>query len=248
MSPARLKLQLLIWSGPVSILVALFGWVVFCGFLPPPSPDMTASQVQQLWAEHTNLKMLGLTLCFWAGPLYIAFAVAIAATLWRDEIRPHVLSLGQAALATFGAIFLTVNFLVLMVVAFRVDRDPESMRALHDLGFLMTVMPAAPFTFAYILIAIAILASPAAEPAFPRWVGYFNLWVAVLFLPAAAVPFFKDGPLAWNGLLGFWIPGGTFVAWIGVMAWAMHRALPPVARETLTEQAEPLTTPHPLPT
>jgi hypothetical protein len=34
--------------------------------------------------------------------------------------------------------------------------------------------------------------------------------------------FFKHGPFAWNGLVGFYIPIVAFSIWIGVMTYYMH--------------------------
>jgi hypothetical protein len=191
--------------------------------------------VAHLWSEHTNLKRIGLTLCFWSGPLYATFMVALWYLLRRNAPRNQVLNVGQLALGIFGTVFVTVNFLILLVVAFRPDRDPDSLQALHDLGFIMSVMPAAPFTFQYFLIGLAILQNRSAEPLIPRWVGYLNFWVAILFVPAAAVPFFTHGILAWNGLLGFWIPGVIFAVWMWAMFWAMYRAVGRVPDDEVLE-------------
>lgn len=244
MGTTRRYLLMMIWAGPVCILLAGIGWVAFCQFLPPPSPDMTPAEVQDLWSEDTNLKRIGLTLAFWGGPLYIPFILAISALLRRDP-RQRELSIAQAGVGIFATVFVTLNFLVLLVVAFRPERDGEVMQVMHDLGFMMTVMPAAPFTVEYLLIGAAILMSNTDTCAFPRWVGYFSIWTAILFLPACAVPFFKDGLLAWNGLLGFWVPGIVFMVWMVAMTWVMHRA---VTADDAPEGAdEPVVVPVPEP-
>ena len=41
----------------------------------------------------------------------------------------------------------------------------------------------------------------------PRWLGWFNLWAQIIYLPGILIPYFKSGPLAWNGLLAFWYSG-----------------------------------------
>lgn len=218
-------LRALVWSGPACIGLVLFGWVALAGFLPPPSPHLSLDGVAAVWTDHTNLKRAGMVLCVWGGALYVPFTIAVGLVLRRTETGDRVLSTAQAALGTFGTVFFTLNFLILAVVAFRPDRPSELTQQLHDLGFIMTFSPVAPFTLQYVLIAAAILQDRSPEPLFARWVGYVNLWVGVLLIPACLIPFFKTGPLAWNGVLSFWIPVFVFSAWFLVMAWAMLRAL-----------------------
>jgi hypothetical protein len=52
-----------------------------------------------------------------------------------------------------------------------------------------------------------------------------NFWMALLFLPAGLMVFFKTGPFAWNGLLSFWLPLVAFGIWFNVMIYALLRAI-----------------------
>ncbi|WP_236977409.1 MULTISPECIES: hypothetical protein [Mycobacterium] len=209
----------------MGIALVLLGWMVLAGFLPPPSPDLSPEQVADLWSHHTNAKRLGMVMCVWGGTLYVPFTLAVGLLLRRTEVGERVLSTTQTALGTFGTVFFTLNFLILAVVAFRPARPSEITQQLHDLGFIMTFSPVAPFTLQYIAIGTAILLDRSAAPIFPRWVAYANLWIGLLLVPACLIPFFKDGPLAWNGILSFWIPVVVFVAWFAVMFWAMRAAI-----------------------
>ena len=216
--------MVLAWSGPVGIALVLLGWMVLAGFLPPPSPDLSLQQVADLWSHHTNAKRLGMVMCVWGGTLYVPFTVAVGLLLRRTEAGDRVLSTTQTALGTFGTVFFTLNFLILAVVAFRPTRPSEITQQLHDLGFIMTFSPVAPFTLQYIAIGAAILLDRSGTPVFPRWVAYANFWIGLLLVPACLIPFFKTGPLAWNGILSFWIPVVVFVAWFVVMFCAITAA------------------------
>jgi hypothetical protein len=223
------NLRLLTWTGPVGIIVVLIGWMVLAGFLPPPSPAMSSAQFAAMWTEHAELKRLGMVICVWGGVLYVPFTVAVGFMLRRGESAARILSTTQMALGTLGAVFFSLNFLVLATAAYRSELPGDATQTLTDLGFIMTFSPVAPFTFQYALIGLAILQDPGERPVFPRWVGYLNFWVALLLIPACAIPFFKTGIMAWNGILAFWIPVAVFVAWFFVMFWAMRRALPEAA-------------------
>jgi len=227
------RLMVLAWSGPVGIALVLLGWMVLAGFLPPPSPDLSPQQVADVWAQHTNLKRLGMIICVWGGTLYVPFTVAVGLLLRRTEAGDRVLSTTQTALGTFGTVFFTLNFLILAVVAFRPARPSEITQQLHDLGFIMTFSPVAPFTLQYIVIGVAILLDRSVRPVFSRWVAYANFWIGLLLVPACLIPFFKAGPLAWNGILSFGIPVAVFVAWFVVMFCAINAA---VLRTTQTAE------------
>jgi hypothetical protein len=42
-------------------------------------------------------------------------------------------------------------------------------------------------------------------------------------MPGALI--FKHGPLAWNGVLAFWVPACTYFTWFTVMAIQVVRAI-----------------------
>lgn len=57
---------------------------------------------------------------------------------------------------------------------------------------------------------------------FPRWVGYANLWIAILYLPELLVFFFTTGPFAWDWLIGFWIPAVLFIAFFAASPFVLR--------------------------
>jgi len=59
----------------------------------------------------------------------------------------------------------------------------------------------------------------------PRWLGWFNLWAQIIYLPGILIPYFKTGPLAWNGLLAFWIPVVVFTVWLCLITAMLLRAI-----------------------
>ena len=223
------KLNLLIWSGPVGITLVVIGFFFFAGFIPPPSPLLHGVDVISLWSNGPHLKQVGMTLSLWGGVLYISFSVAITIFLCRAETTP-IFAITQAAFGTFGTVFFSLNFFILSMVPYRLDEFPVTVQLLHDLGFSMTFAPVAPFTFQYIAIGLAILYDESPNPVFPRWMAFANFGIGSLLVPATLIPLVKSGPLAWNGMLSFWIPVSDFIFWYGVMFWGMRRTLATHAR------------------
>ena len=81
-------------------------------------------------------------------------------------------------------------------------------------------------------ITIAILSDKSDKPVLPRWLGWFNLWAQIIYLPGDPwIPFFKTGPLAWNGLLAFWIPVVVFTVWLLLISAMLLRAIGEQERE-----------------
>jgi hypothetical protein len=76
-----------------------------------------------------------------------------------------------------------------------------------------------------ICLALAILSDTGPRPVFPRWAGYFNIWVGLSFVPAVLLVFVHSGPVAWNGVLSWYLGAVAFFSWIVVMAVLLLRAI-----------------------
>jgi hypothetical protein len=86
-----------------------------------------------------------------------------------------------------------------------------------------------------VLIAIAVLTDKNPEPIFPRWVGYLNVWTAVLIIPAGLIEFFKTGPFAYDGAISFWFVWLVFFGWIIGMSALVMRACTHEKRRQLAQ-------------
>ncbi len=217
------NLRILVWTGPICVLMVFFGLFVMAGFFPPPSPELTGAEVAEVWNDKQRLKQAGMIVCFMGGTLYATFTLAIG-IMMRKCTPDAVMPITQTVIGVFGTVYFSFNFLILAVAGFRPDGPNETTQTLHDLGFILTFSPAAPFFLQYAAIAMIILQMP--KPLVPRWVAYFNLWVAIGLVPPSFIPLFESGPLAWNGLLGFYIPVVVFGAWFLVMVPLLLRMLP----------------------
>jgi hypothetical protein len=113
-----------------------------------------------------------------------------------------------------------------MASAFRSDDRPADLtRALNDVGWTLFVLVIWSLWVQMLAIAAAVLIDNRPEPILPRCVGYLSLRAAILVIPAGLILFFKTGPWAWNGLVGFFIPLTALVTWMLSMTWTVHQAL-----------------------
>lgn len=212
---------------PLLVLVLLFG----TGVLPPQSPHHSAAQIAAWYRDDNTLKLVAFAGSSAALALLIPLTVAITVQMFRIEGRSPAMSLLQFAGGMFTWVLTIVPMIILCIAAYRPDRNPEITQALNDFGWIMFFMGLAPFAVQDVAIAVGILRDRSAVPVYPRWVAWFNLWVAFLFIPALAIPFFKVGPFSYRGLLAFWVPTLIYGAWAMLMALMTRRAILAQARE-----------------
>jgi hypothetical protein len=88
------------------------------------------------------------------------------------------------------------------------------------------------------VVVICWLPTSISHSPFPRWFGYLTAWIAVMFEAGAFAFLPRSGPLAWNGLMVFWLPLILFGVWIAVMCNLLLRALKRQREDTQQEAAQ----------
>src|SRR5262249_16395911 len=120
------------------------------------------------------------------------------------------------------AMFLVADVFWLLA-AFQPARDPQLTVMFNDLAW-MTFTTAVPFLIAQSLfIALAIYLDRPRGLVFRRWVARFNIVAGAGLVPAAFTGLALSGPMAWNGLLPFWVKNIAIAAWIAVMSVVVGR-------------------------
>jgi hypothetical protein len=219
------------WCGPVAVVGAILGMVVLSGFIPAQSPSESGPTIAHWYATDTTTIRLGMVVSMIAFTLFVPFGIAICLQIRRTEIRP-VMTYIQIACVAIAALEGVIACCIWVAAAFRpVGIDPNIVRALNDLGWIAFLLDVPPFTVWIGSIGIGILRDHRTDPVFPRWLGYLNLWVAALVCPALSIPFFKTGPLAYNGLIALYIPFGCFFVWMVITTPYLMRAIKSEARE-----------------
>ena len=204
------------WGGPFCA-VCLGAGLLMAGFVPPPSPTLTADQIAALYQADSVLIRTGMLLALTGIAGYIALVAAISVQMRRMRGISRLPTYLQLGAGSIGVLTVMFPLMVFAAAAFRPERSPQLTQMLNDLGWLL-ITPAFPtFIAQFLAIAFGTLQDTSSKPVLPRWAAYFNVWIAVLFVPGGFAYFFRTGPFAWNGLLAFWIAAGAFFVWILVM-------------------------------
>lgn len=227
------------WSGIVMMVLFLIGFWPVAGYVPPSHPRDSVQEILTFYRDDTDLIRLGLWMTTYAAALCVTFFVVISVQLRRIEGRDSPIAWAQMICGGLFAIEFIIPLMLWQGAAYRPDLDPVMTYRLHDLGWLFFLGVVSTGVLQAILIGVAILRDRREEPVFPRWVGYTSLWCALLFTPGGLIVFFKSGPLAWNGVIAWWLLLAGFGVWvIALVVGLLRYAIPHQEREAAAVSAD----------
>ena len=214
-----------IWAGPAFVVLFFIGFGGLAGWVPPASPGDSAAQIARMYRDNHDMIRLGLIITSMCSALLLPFFAAISAQMSRIEGRYRVLTYLQLAAGALACLEFIFPVMIWQAAAFRVDRSDDEIRLLNDLGWLPFLGIVSTAIIQGIAIGVAILQDRRERPIFPRWSGYFNIWVISLLAPGGIIVFFQSGPFAWNGLLAWWLVLAAYFSWIMVNTALLLRAV-----------------------
>ena len=218
--------KMCLWAGVLCPVFLFAGLWPAAGFFPPHLPTASAEEIAAIYRQNATGIRVGMFLMMIGGALLAPIVAVISAQMRRIEnSRTPVLSYLQLATGSPITLILIIGAMIWSWASFRPDRPPELTLLINDLGWIFFVMPFTLGSIQNLAIGFAIIFDKNRQPVFDRWVGYFNLWMAVFIVPAGLVVMFKTGPFAWNGLLAFWVPASVFFLWFFVMTLALFKAI-----------------------
>ncbi|WP_084027687.1 hypothetical protein [Mycobacterium avium] len=224
------------------VVVWVVSFIVLAGFIPPPSPHSGEDAILRMFTDHAVLIRLGLIFTMFASALLVPWSAVIAVQMSRIEGKRPVLAITQVAQASLLSLEFIIPLTVWQTAAYR--PSPERIHLvymLNDMGWLMFVGVISSAVMQCLCLGIAILIDKRDPQIFPRWTGYLALWTAMLLAPAGVVPLFKDGPFAWNGILGFWVPLSIFCVWVSITTWFLVAAIRADSDQSADQPSESLT-------
>lgn len=228
--------RILLWSGPALVAVLVVALIPLAHLIPPPSPAHSREQIADFFAMHTTGIRVGCVLMMIFFCFYATWSAVLIAWIRRTETGFPVLTYASVAIVGAGTVFFTIAPLTWAVAAFRPgDYAPETVRVLNDWAWFGILFSWPPFAVFCALITLAVFTDRNQPPVFPRWVGYYNACEAVALCPFALIAFFKTGPFAWDGVIGFYLPTAGFCVWLLVMTVVLFRAI----REAEASPASP---------
>lgn len=236
--------RLCVWCGPIMIVTWASAFTFLCGFIPPPNPAKSRADLVAQFSEDTGLIRLGLVISVFACSLLVPFTAVIAAQMRRMEGVRSVLAQTQLVSGGLLCVEFLLPFAIWQTALYRINEwDPETVQMLNDMAWLMFLGIISSACIQVASLGVAILLDKSARPVFPRWAGYYNIWVSMMWVPAGVIPFFKGGPLAWNGVFAFWIPLCVYFSWFVITVVLLLRAIKVDEREQALDAARRVASP-----
>lgn len=218
---------ILLWTLPVLGIIWLSVFLLFPGFVHPMSPAMSAEEVAAFYRDPGNLPRIRYSMIVfnWFAVGLIPFLALIVMQIRRMAHRTPIFSYSMIACAAGGPTIFLVADLFWLLAAFRPERDPQLIQLFNDLAWVTFASQVGFLIAQSVILALAIFLDRQARPVFKPWVAHFNLVIAVAMVPASFVGLAMDGPIAWDGLLTFWVRNVAVGLWIAVMGVVLGQAI-----------------------
>jgi hypothetical protein len=219
--------RILLWLLPVLGLIWLSAFLLFPGFAQPMSPSMTADEVAAFYRDPENLPRIrySMILFNWFCVGLIPLLMLIVLQVRRMAHRTPIFSFCILGCAAGGPTLFLIANLFWLLAAFRPERSPELILLFNDLAWITFTSQVGFLIAQSLFLAMAIYSDTQVRPVFARWVAHFNLLVAVALVPAGFTGAALEGPLAWDGLLSFWVKNIAIGLWIVVMGVVLAQAI-----------------------
>lgn len=221
-----------VYSGYIFIVLLFIGFGLVAGFFPPPSPNASAEEIQDQFQDDSFRIKLGMLISLISSAFILPWSATIITQIRRIEVGPYrpIVYLQIVGFGAFVILFVYPE-MVWALTAYRPDDSAELVRKFNDLAWLGFISIVATAMMQMLALAYVILRDNRPKPVYPRWFAYFNVWVAIGFIPADIVFFFKTGPFAWDGIIGFGFSFFVFFSWTLLLTYMTGKAVTAQADE-----------------
>ena len=217
---------IMVWWALIFMVIFGFAWWGLLDMMPPPPATWTPNEVAAFYVEHGFKIKLGALIASWTSAFMVPFSVVVAVQMARLERGTPVWSILQFAGGILMSIFLVLPPIFWGIAAYSPERAPEVTALMHEIAMLTLVTTDQFYIFQMVAMAyVSLTQTVDAHSPFPRWIGFFTIWAALIFEVGAIAFIPKTGPFSWNGLFVFWFPLVIFGAWVTTISVSMLQAL-----------------------
>jgi hypothetical protein len=190
---AERQQRVCVWGGITFAPLFLIGFALVAGFVPPPSPGMSAEAVARMFADERGRIRTGLWIACAAAPFLAFFVAALTHQIRRIAGSDSPLATAQLIAGSCLILEFLYPQLVWQTAAYRGERSPETIQMLNDLAWLPYVGIVGTAMVQMAIIAVVVFQDRRPQPLVPRWCAYLNIWTALGVAPGSSVSHFSSG-------------------------------------------------------
>jgi hypothetical protein len=191
----------------VFALLTAAGWLGLAHFWAPAPADLGLDATKAWFTEQYHWRTIfGCTIFYIAAGLLTPGSIQFGIMLAKIEGRWPLWSLTAGVCGIFISLIIFFNCCAWIVAAYRTEFGADVIQSWYDWSWFA-------FLLGWIYLAIEMVATAAVElmdrreqPMVPRWFTWLTLAGAASLITAAGPAFFKSGPFAYHGLLGYYLP------------------------------------------
>lgn len=213
------------------------GWLGIAHFYAPAPADLGIEATKVWYTDsHRWATIAGCSLLYIACGFLVPASIQFGIMLAKIEGRWPLWSITAAVGGILISVIIFLNACAWIVAAYRPETSADVIQSWNDWAWMA-------FLLGWIYLAVEMIASGIVElhdqrpvPTIPRWLTWLTFAGAATLLTAAGPAFFKSGPFAYHGLLGFYLPMLIWGIYLLLTSWYMLKELD---RETALTQASP---------
>src|ERR1700756_2191623 len=224
--------KILAWTGPV-FLAAVFGlWGLLARDIAPFPASATPDEVKAHFQEFRLPLLIALSICVTMTAFYMSFSVAVARVMERIEGPGGLLSKLEMMGGTITCAPVMVTLAIWLTAAHEVDNlAPGVVHMLYWMGWLLFDLAYFVTSLQIAAISIVFMRDKREKKLVPDAVSWWGWVTFASFFAVSAIPFVTTGPLAFNGVISFWIAFFTWFFWIPSLSFFIIKAIPRLKAE-----------------
>lgn len=231
------------WSGMIFLVGYVFSWGLLGFNIPPFEPAISQAELYEHYTENNFRIRTAMALSVFFMPIYFVFSSVISCVMRKIEGANGPLAVVEQMGGATTVVVGCVAGISWLTAAFRTHEwAPETVRQLHDFGWLFFDTTYMCTSLQMIAMSLVFLSDKRETPLIPRWLSWYTIFVAVIFLPLTLLPFFYSGPFAWSGMFNYWVTLGTWFFWVGLLSVYMYSAINRIEREETGANSQVLAT------
>lgn len=215
-----------LWCAWIFAALTAVGWLGIANFYAPVPADVSAEATKLFYTDtHRWRVIIGCTIFYIACGFLVPASIQFGIMLSKIEGRYPLWSITAAVGGIFISVIVFLNACAWIVAAYRTETSADIIQAWNDWAWFA-------FLLGWIYLAVEMLASAIVElkdksptPMIPRWLTWLTFAGAASLLTAMGPAFFKSGPFAYHGLLGFYLPMTVWGIYLLLTSWYMLKAL-----------------------